>query len=370
MKKIMAIILAILVIQVFNLINFTSEPLPEAKSQLLNIVLVTIYSITALGISIYFRVYSKTKKYVIETESLPSPILAEAIVDGKIGMKKLIFSAVVEFTLRENIRNVDGDTFELVNTNNLEPFEKSILELIFQENNIIQISNLEDILTNSKEKINEIKEKILEELYEKNIFNYLLTKINQLIAIISLFVLINLPLIFKITNMWIPLALLNLSLCIYYYRKYIKNQTHEEIIMEESIADKHRMNKRFRHSSMTHGEFRLLVIVGYIMIFKEIFNGLSLFFRNNIIYFILFLINIFISIYIISKSNHAVFTVKGRYIQKNLKKLINYIKDYNLINEEKIKSVNLWDKYLAYALAFGIRKNTLKIKKRHNHQLN
>ena len=72
------------------------------------------------------------------------------------------------------------------------------------------------------------------------------------------------------------------------------------------------------------------------------------------------LINICINLYIISKSNNAVFTTNGKFIQTNLQKLRNYIKDYNLINEEKIKSVVLWDKYVAYGIAFRILKNTSK----------
>ena len=109
MKKFLVILFAILMIAIFNLINFSFEPLPDEKLQLVSIVLITIYSVVTLGLSIFFRKYPKIKEIA-----------------------------------------------------------------------------------------------------------------NKLMGIISLFVLINLPLIFRICDTWIPLALLDVSLCIYYYRKYIK----------------------------------------------------------------------------------------------------------------------------------------------------
>ena len=57
MKKFLAILFAIILIQIFNLINSTFEPLADEKLQLINIVLVTIYSIVVLGLYIFFRRY-------------------------------------------------------------------------------------------------------------------------------------------------------------------------------------------------------------------------------------------------------------------------------------------------------------------------
>jgi hypothetical protein len=182
MKKFLAILFAIILIQIFNLINSSFEPLADEKLQLINIVLVTIYSIVVLGLSIFFRRYPKIKEIV-----------------------------------------------------------------------------------------------------------------NKLIGIISLFVLVNLPWIFKITDMGPLLVLLDLSLCIYYYRKYIKRQSHKEIINEECIADKYHKRRRIG--------IKFYIIIGYLVILADLFKNLILFFKNNIVYFILMIINIGINVYIIFQAN-------------------------------------------------------------------
>ena len=184
MKKFLAILFAIILIQIFNLINSSFEPLPDEKLQLINIILVTIYSIVVLGLSMFFRKYTKIKEIV-----------------------------------------------------------------------------------------------------------------DKLMRIISLFVLVNLPLIFKITDMWIPLALLDFSLCIYYYRKYIKKQTHEEIINEEYMDDKYSRGHKRRNM------WKIYIIIGYLVILADLFKNLSLFYKNNMVYFILMIINTCINIYIVSQVN-------------------------------------------------------------------
>lgn len=195
MKKFLAILFAIILIQIFNLINSSFEPLPDEKLQLINIILVTIYSIVVLGLSIFFRKYTKIKKIL-----------------------------------------------------------------------------------------------------------------NKLIEITSLFVLVYLPWIFKITDSGPHfLVLLNLFLCIYYYRKYIYKQSHKEIISEECIriADnlknyyKRKRNRRRIEIQMA----KFFIIAGYLLTLADLFNNLILFFKNNIVYFILMIINIGINVYIILQAN-------------------------------------------------------------------
>ena len=195
MKKFLAILFAIILIQIFNLINSSFEPLADEKLQLINIVLVTIYSIIVLGLYIFFRRYPKIKKIL-----------------------------------------------------------------------------------------------------------------NKLIGIISLFVLVDLPWIFKITDSGPHfLIVLNLFLCIYYYRKYIKRKSHEEIISEECIRindnlkDYYKRKKNRRRIEIQLAKF--FIIIGYLVTLADLFNNLILFFKNNIVYFILMIINIVINIYIILQAN-------------------------------------------------------------------
>ena len=195
MKKFLAILFAIILIQIFNLINSTFEPLADEKLQLINIVLVTIYSIVVLGLYIFFRRYPKIKEIL-----------------------------------------------------------------------------------------------------------------NKLIGIISLFVLVDLPWIFKITDSGPHfLVLINIFLCIYYYRKYIKKQSHEEIISEECIRindnlkDYYKRKRNRRRIEIQMAKF--FIIIGYLVTLADLFNNLILFFKNNIVYFILMIINIAINVYIILQAN-------------------------------------------------------------------
>ena len=66
MKKFLVILFAILMIAIFNLINFSFEPLPDEKLQLVSIVLITIYSVVTLGLSIFFRKYPKIKEIALK----------------------------------------------------------------------------------------------------------------------------------------------------------------------------------------------------------------------------------------------------------------------------------------------------------------
>ena len=79
---------------------------------------------------------------------------------------------------------------------------------------------------------------------------------------------------------------------------------------------------------------------------------------NNDIYHIIFfmftLLAICLNIYIAYHSQGIILTKEGKEEQLKLVELKNYINDYSLIRNRDLKSVIIWDKYLAYATAFGI----------------
>ena len=53
-------------------------------------------------------------------------------------------------------------------------------------------------------------------------------------------------------------------------------------------------------------------------------------------------------------SQGIILTKEGKEEQLKLVELKNYINDYSLIRNRDLESVIIWDKYLAYATAFGI----------------
>ena len=94
---------------------------------------------------------------------------------------------------------------------------------------------------------------------------------------------------------------IDVFLCIYYYKKYIKKENLKEIQKEEYEAKQYIADKYpGRHTDRLI--FKFCIIIGYIVILIDLFNSLFLFLQNNIIYFILMLANICINLYIILKS--------------------------------------------------------------------
>ena len=74
----------------------------------------------------------KTKQISREVENLISPSLAEVVVDGKIEIKHLIMSTIIDLSTRGNIEIINNNTLRLLSTGNLELYESKIVDLIFK----------------------------------------------------------------------------------------------------------------------------------------------------------------------------------------------------------------------------------------------
>ena len=55
-----------------------------------------------------------------------------------------------------------------------------------------------------------------------------------------------------------------------------------------------------------------------------------------------------------AKTKLYILTPKGKCELEKAQGLKNYILDYSLMKERELKSVIIWDEFLAYAVAFGI----------------
>ena len=76
--------------------------------------------------------------------------------------------------------------------------------------------------------------------------------------------------------------------------------------------------------------------------------------KYHIIFFMFTLLAICLNIYIAYHSQGIILTKEGKEEKLKLVELKNYINDYSLIRNRDLESVIIWDKYLAYATAFGI----------------
>ena len=282
-----------------------------------------------------------------DTSNLISPILAEAIIDGKIGLKELIMTTIVELNIRGNINIINNDTLELVSYDNLEIYEQSIVNLLFK-NKTIKFSDINNTFANSNkstiqftQKMSLIKECLLEKIYSMNIFSKGLTFLNKAIGLCTILISINMPQILLNNSSSMKKFFFILSLLITFY--YIKSNIGKKTIREEIITN----NKR-----RTVIDIRivfLLILTVFIIISTSINVA-----KYHIIFFMFTLLAICLNIYIAYHSQGIILTKEGKEEKLKLVELKNYINDYSLIRNRDLESVIIWDKYLAYATAFGI----------------
>lgn len=310
------------------------------------VIIITI-SVILLILSLIINNQKKTTNYRRDTSNLISPILAEAIIDGKIGLKELIMTTIVELNIRGNINIINNDTLELVSYDNLEIYEQSIVNLLFK-NKTIKFSDINNTFANSNkstiqftQKMSLIKECLLEKIYSMNIFSKGLTFLNKAIGLCTILISINMPQILLNNSSSMKKFFFILSLLITFY--YIKSNIGKKTIREEIITN----NKR-----RTVIDIRivfLLILTVFIIISTSINVA-----KYHIIFFMFTLLAICLNIYIAYHSQGIILTKEGKEEKLKLVELKNYINDYSLIRNRDLESVIIWDKYLAYATAFGI----------------
>ena len=132
-----------------------------------------------------------------------------------------------------------------------------------------------------------------------------------------------------------------LSLLITFY--YIKSNVGKKTIREEIITNNKKRN-------IIDIRIVFLIILTVFIIISTSINIA----KYHTIFFIFTLLVICLNIYIAYRSQDIVLTKKGKEEQLKLIELKNYINDYSLIKNRNLESVIIWDKYLAYATAFGI----------------
>ena len=311
------------------------------------LVIIIAISVILLIISLIINNKKKTTNYRRDTSNLVSPILAEAIIDGKIGLKELIMTTIIELNIRGNINIINNDTLELISYDNLEIYEQRIVNLLFK-NKTIKFSDINNTFANSNKLTNEftqqmslIKESLLEKIYSMNIFSKGLTFLNKAIGLCTILITINIPQIFLNNASSIKEFLIILSIIITFY--YIKSNINKKTIREEIINSNKKKNTT---------DIRILIIF-ILTIFIIISTSINVA-KYHIMFFIITLFVICLNIYIAYRCQNIILTKKGKEEQLKLKELKNYINDYSLIKNRDLESVIIWDKYLAYATAFGI----------------
>lgn len=312
------------------------------------LILILCASFVMFTISYGINKQMKTKEYRRETEGLISPILAEAVIDRKIGLKELIMTSIIQLSIKGNIKIINNQTIELISKENLEEYEKGVIELLFKNSDRIEFKDVNAIFTSSNretlnftKKLSEIKEAISNKIISLKIFSKNITIVNQIIGLFATLICINLPQIFLNMEYMKEIKFIFWTLSALIIWWYIKKNINKTTLKEE-IVKKYKRNEKKGSNSAILEKMAILVMV-IINIAK-----------CNMEFKIITLLILLLNIYVIHKSKKNILTEKGKKEQLELIKLKNYITEYSLMKDRDLNSVIIWDEYLAYATAFGI----------------
>lgn len=320
-----------------------------------NLIIVILLILTLISFIITIVLTKKVKikkEYVRNPEEVIEPILAEAIIDRKIGAKELIMSCIVELIYRGNIKNIGNDKIQLLNYEKITEYEMEIIELIFKEKNqIVSFEEIKSIFLNDNNKTRTFfnKFKIIKKKIESKLFNYnIYSKVGEKI-------LKNLR--------YICLDMLSISVYVF-WTSVIKEETVMIGLMITLII----INKIISIilEEITFGNTKLvrkLLVIGSLGIFILVIQTISItnigivyveHIYNHLRLTLLLSITIILNIIILIKSRTHVYTKTGKNEFAKAHGLKQYILDYSLMKERELDSVIIWDEYLAYAIAFGI----------------
>lgn len=286
------------------------------------------------------------KAYVKDVNDVIDPIMAETIIDRKIGASELIMSCIINLIDKGNIEAINNDNLKLVHKKNISEYENDIIRLVFAGDEVIKLSKIKMMFLCSVDgtkifydRFRRVKDKIKNSLYDKKIFDKNFKIILNIVKVISIKIYINLFCAF--------IGIHELLSMIKYYNLVI-------LILAILIAvlGFDRLINYLKNTD--EGTIPILVVAG---------TGLIIFIASggfNFIYLLLLFFLFIINTYIYQKSQQHIFTKYGRLEFIKIYGLKKYIQDYSLIKNRDLESVIIWDKYLAYAVAFNIPNKVMK----------
>lgn len=291
------------------------------------------------------------KNYVKDTKMVISPILAETLIDGKIGSKELIMTCIVELICRGNIQNIDNDKFKLISRNNLLDYEEELVNMLFETKSIISLNDTTDMFINNNkdtslfvEQFKQIKKKILDKLFELKIYS---KKGERILELIRNF----------IVSVYVNIIILT--------RNIISNENSNFILILAINIITLLLIKLYRHSTNNKKQFYIqstiekkLTLMGQCAMLTTLILSiiLSLIYSFNEHYIIITLLSTLVILNTISmfKARTHILTKRGEEEYIKVYGLKSYIVDFSLMDKKDVNDAIIWNEYLAYAVAFSI----------------
>lgn len=302
--------------------------------------------ILAIKISNKPAAKEKRKDY----KSVISPILAEVLVDGKIDIKNLILTTIVELQIKGNIAIMNDNVIELLNKNNLSSHELQLVDMIFLEKKIITINEINDRFVYNQftkvdfvESMSKISQEIQTKLYELNVFSKRKMLLLNLVSYISMLILINLPTIIVNASFSQYTGYLLLTFIISLIASYR--------FFSRLIGNNELLNAlRLEFGSLGQNTLFTMLFVITILVLFTMLPIIKISFISILAILVTYIVNL--STLRMTKNN--VLSEKGLEERKKVLELKNYLNEYEFRKYENGESYIIWDEYFAYAAALGV----------------
>ena len=314
----------------------------EDKSIIIMLIILAVITIINFIITAFLTrgVKIENNNYVRDPEEVIEPILAESLIDKKIGAKELIMSCIVELIYRGNLKNIGNDKIQLLDYYNTSELERGILDLLFKgKGQIITFEQIKQMFMKENnntqiflKKLKKIKKKIEEKLIDYNLYSKTGERTLKILRVFSGIIITCLTYILsKMVSGSNILAIIF------------------SMIMVLAIILLVRKSNKKKNMYLFWPIIICMVLLTWLVV-----KFVSLYWYQHLAS-ILIIVSVFLgNIVILIKTKSHVLTQMGRIEYSRAQRLKNYIKDYSLMEERELDSVIIWDEYLAYAVAFGI----------------
>lgn len=314
-------------------------------------ILICIFAISIIAaiLGIIINKTPKATEYRRDTVGLDSAVLAEFIIDKKVNLKNLIMTAIIEASVKGNVKIINNKTIQLVSREGLSYIERQIVNMLFGSTNTeITFSDINKMFARSNKDttrfshaIKDIRENIASILISTKMFNNKLSFISSFLRILAIIMCLLLPLLFINVSYITDIVARGISIFTiilfttpkYVFRDWIyvkSSSTFTKVLSRLAI---------------------ILILITYSVIFSA--ENLS-YITYTPTFFIIMAITFLVNIFTIIKCKGIVLSKEGNAKLVELLKLKKYIDEHSLIKNRDLHSAIIWDKYLAYATAFGI----------------
>lgn len=324
----------------------------NAEISMINLRICMLFFISALLLFTAINISKKvtTKKKCKDYKSVISPILAEVLVDGKIDIKNLILTTIIELQIKKNVAIVNDNVIELLHKNNLNLHELYLVDMIFLDKKSVTFNEINDRFiyaksykTNFIDSMSKISREIQSKLYEMKVFSKRRMIILNMASYLSMLILINLPTImlkagFAQYPMYLFLTVFtSIVASIVFFAR---------LLGENDLVDSFKIE--FGTAKKNTGIIILFFITSAILFSAfPIINFSPASIIGTIIVYIVNLITL-------GMTKNNVLSDKGFEERRKVLELRNFLQNYDLRKTEGNETYIIWDEYFAYAAAFGI----------------